>query len=546
MLWLLLVLGLIVAIVLAVLFLNRFYVKSGRDTALIRTGAGGRLVVIDGGCLALPILHKVDVIAMNTQRLDIARAGRQSLITEDRLRLDVEMEFHVRVIPTAEGIATAAQAFGARSLRGGELQRLIEGKLINAMQAVAAERTMEALHQGRAAFVNAVAALLAENLGESGLKLDAASLVHLDQTPFAALDENNVFNAVGMRKLAEIVSDNRKARARIEAEADIVVRETQLEQAQRRISLEQQHRESEIAQRQALQEREAESDAGIAQSRSDADRRIEAAKIAREAALKQAEIARDRSLREQEIEALHAVEFAEIDSAIRLAAKKADETRAAAESEKARAEVVLAQEHVQTQKDQAAAERSREIALMKAREASEVEKSRIKTQVDNLVAMAQAEANATELRAGAERARMLAESEGKSALIQAENGLSEPVIRMKLDMHRLDRLPEIATQMMKPVEKIKSIRINQIAGLGGNGGGGGGSGAGEGISGPFDQALQSILGMAVQLPAMRRIGEEIGLDMDVNLAGRVQESASRSAQRGTVSGGAPNQKTEDN
>ena len=90
-------------------------------------------------------------------------------------------------------------------------------------------------------------------------------------------------------------------------------------------------------------------------------------------------------------------------------------------------------------------------------------------------------------------------------------------------MHKLDRLPEIAAQMMKPVEKIDSIRINQIAGLGSNGGGGGGDGS------PFSQALESILGMSVQLPMMKKIGEEIGLDFDAPLAGRTADAAGRAA-----------------
>ena len=63
--------GLIVAIVViavAVAFLNRFYRKSTRDVALVRTGFGGQKVVLSGGCLALPFLHKVEEINISEQR----------------------------------------------------------------------------------------------------------------------------------------------------------------------------------------------------------------------------------------------------------------------------------------------------------------------------------------------------------------------------------------------------------------------------------------------------------------------------------------------
>jgi flotillin len=58
--WLLGIVVAIVVIAIVVVFLNRFYRKSTRDVALVRTGFGGQRIVISGGCLALPFLHKID------------------------------------------------------------------------------------------------------------------------------------------------------------------------------------------------------------------------------------------------------------------------------------------------------------------------------------------------------------------------------------------------------------------------------------------------------------------------------------------------------
>ena len=120
----------------------------------------------------------------------------------------------------------------------------------------------------------------------------------------------------------------------------------------------------------------------------------------------------------------------------------------------------------------------------------------------------------------AERARMEAEAAGRTALNKAENTLADAVIGMRLEERKLDRLPEIMAQMMKPVEKIDSIKINQISGAGGPGSDGG-------VDGAFGAAMDQILGMAVRLPAMKQMGEEIGIEFDSNLAGRTADYANR-------------------
>jgi hypothetical protein len=83
---------------------------------------------------------------------------------------------------------------------------------------------------------------------------------------------------------------------------------------------------------------------------------------------------------------------------------------------------------------------------------------------------------------------------------------------MKLEQYRLDRLPEIVSQMMKPAEKIESIRIHQITGFGGRSRNANAGTDGGGSKPPVNQVMDSILGMALQLPALKSIGDSIGMD----------------------------------
>ncbi len=521
--WLFSLIVLVVAIAVAVAFLNRFYRKTSRDTALIRTGFGGQKIVLSGGTLALPFLHKVDEVNMRTMRIEVSRTGSRSLITEDRMRVDVEFEFYLRVQPTVDGVATAAQAIGSKSLSPDGVRNLLEGRFIDAIQATAAALTMDSLHERRGEFVRSILDAVRDNLAHSGLQLESVSLTRMDQAAFAALDDNNAFNAVGLRKLAEIIATSKKKRAEIEADADVSVRQTQLEAIKQRLDLSRQEEEAQIAQRLEIEKLKATSEAETARARETSTSAAENARIEREKETRAAEIQKQRELRRLEIEGQLNSEVFKLDSAIKLSVKHAEEAKAQAQAERARTEIVLAQEHLQTERERAVAERSREMALKHEEERGEVETSKAKSETEVLLMTARAEASATTTRAEAQRIRLTAESEGTRAQIDAENSRSTELMRMQLEQYRIDRLPEIIGQMMKPAEKIDSIRIHQVTGLGGstnlgtNGSLPAGSG-GDGARPPMTQVMDSILGMALQLPALRSIGESIGVDLSSAIA----------------------------
>ena len=505
------IIGTVIVIAIGVAFMNQFYRKSTRDIALVRTGFGGQKVVLSGGCLALPFLHKVEEINMRTIRVEVKRMGERSPITTDRIRVDVELEFYVRVQPSVDGVATAAQAIGARALNPDGIRNMLEGRFVDALQSVAAAQTMDTLHEKRGEFVRRIGEQVRENLAQNGILLDSVSLTRLDQAPFTSLDENNVFNAVGMRQLAEIIATNKKRRTQIEAEAEVAVRETQLEATKRRLNLQQQEEQAQIAQQLEIEKTKATSSAESAKAREDAMIASENARIARERDTKAMELAKQRDLRKIEIESQLNSEVHKIDSAIRLAAKHVEEAKAQAEAERARSAVVLAQEHVQTERERAIAERSLEISLKRVQEEGQVETAKAETEAAVVIKRAQADSQAVRTRADSERLRLLAESEGTAARFAAENTRSDSLMKLELERYRLDKLPEIVSQMMKPVEKIDSIRIHQVSGLGGAPGTAGGN-ADSGTRPPINQVLDSILGMALQLPALKSIGESIGYD----------------------------------
>jgi uncharacterized membrane protein YqiK len=120
---------------------------------------------------------------MNTLRLEVKRAADQALITRDRMRVDVMAEFYVRVKPTAESIAQRPKRWVKNHVSSGT-QRLVEGKFVDSLRAVAAEMAMEELHEKRVDFVQKVQQVVSEDLFKNGLELETVSLTGLDQTSF--------------------------------------------------------------------------------------------------------------------------------------------------------------------------------------------------------------------------------------------------------------------------------------------------------------------------------------------------------------------------
>ena len=499
------------------LVLGRLYRRATREVSLVKTGAGGKKVIMDGGAIIVPLLHEVSPVNMKTLRLEVQRDGDGALITKDRMRVDVGVEFYVSVNATEEGIARAAQTLGDRTFYVDQLREMIEGKLVDGLRAVAAQMTMDELHENRSDFVQEVQNTVSEDLLKNGLELESVSLTALDQTPFEALDENNAFNAVGMRKLAEVIATSKKERAQIDADAEVSVRRAAMEAERLKLTIQRDEEEAKIAQVQEVETLRAAQEAEIAKRREEAEQQTQRARIAREESIRSAEIAKDRDL-----------QVAEQERQVIIAQKSEEESRARASADTARAEATKATEAVETARSVAEAERAKQIALIEAareaereathiRLAAQAEKDAAADRAEARREEAQAEADALNIRAEAKQNDMLAEAKGREAIVQAENALSQQIVEMKVALARLEAMPGIVAEMVKPAEKIDSIKIHQVSGL--NGSGGGSASQASGDKPVVNQALDSIMGMAVQMPALKKLGEELGLSVEDGVAG---------------------------
>src|SRR6202021_727807 len=224
----------LVVIVVVVYVVNWLYHRSSKEVSFVRTGFLGEQVVIDGGAFVLPFIHDFTPVNMNVLPTPITRSKQDAVITRDRMRIDIESDFYVRVRPTREAVSIAAATLGRRTLEPERLHALLSGKFVSAMRSVASEMTMEQMHEKRGEYVSRVKEAAAEALAQNGLELESVAITDLDQTDLEFFNPSNRFDAEGLTRLMEDIEAKRKLRNDIEQDSMIKIRTRNLEAERQR------------------------------------------------------------------------------------------------------------------------------------------------------------------------------------------------------------------------------------------------------------------------------------------------------------------------
>ena len=530
------------------LVMAKLYKRTTKRMAFVRTGSGGQKVVKDGGAVIIPILHEVIEVSMETLTVVVSRNKESALITQDKLRVDVEAEFYLRVKPDDEGIATAAQTLGTKTMTSNLLQELVQGKFIDALRSVAAKMDMNELHENRAVFVQRVQETLANDLTKNGLELETVSLTGLDQTAMEFFNPDNAFDAEGLKKLTEITEQRRKERNEIEKDAEIAIAQRNLEATQRTLQIAQEEasttaeREREIAEKQAEESKVAQ----LAQI--SAERETEEARIAKDQQIREAEISKDKAIETANIERAQTIEAAEIskqktiqlaeqDRAIAVAKKSEEQSKAKADAERARAEAVTETQTVLTAEATATAERAKQVAVIT--EKAEAEKvaagvlvraeSERKASEDRAAAVtiqAEAEASKVTTLAEAKAKDYKVEAAGKEALNAALAKIPQAERDMIIKQDLIAAMPSMIAEMAKPIGEIDSIRVLDMRGSPlGDIHGVMGSKVVDGANSVSNtdnlpaQVVDSLMKYRISMPLLAELAKEIGVDLSEGLGG---------------------------
>lgn len=517
----------VMAIVVIGIIISSLYIRSTRDKAYVRTGFGGKKVVLDGGAIILPVFHSYSWVSLSTLRLEVKRAESESLITRDRMRADITAEFYVRVKPDAENIALAAQTLGDRTNDADALKALVEAKFVDGLRSVAATMTLRDLQEQRAEFVKSVQAAVAHDLQSNGLELESVSLTRLDQTDIKHFNPNNSFDAEGLTALTKITEERKRERNQIVRDNEVEIATKDREAALRRLTIEREQRDAELTQERDIANKTAETRAEAAKAeqlarlaeetaRLDAERGIAERDAEARQAKETARIVAERGIAEREAEARKISETARIEAAIAVAQKTEEEQAARAKADEAKAGAITAEEQVTTAREVEIAERAKRIAVIAARKEAEQEATAITVKAEaerqaaeNVAAalqiQANAEAEAAKIRATGVIELGEAEARAERAKNEARNALAESIIEFELAKARVDIVPKALAEAMKPIEKISDIRIFSTGGFGSIGGK-----PGEQTGNPINDLSSQLLNFTAQKPILDEILTQAG------------------------------------
>ena len=533
---------LIIAIAVLWWILSKLYQRSTTEQSLVRTGFLGERVAISGGVLVIPVLHEVTRVNMNTLRIKVAHKDNEALITQDRLRVNVEADFYVRVNPKKESVAAAARTLGSRTAEIEDMSQLLQARFTDALRTAAAQQTMETLHENRGAFARRVSELASSGLEASGLEIDSVSISALDQAAREFFNPGNAFDAAGLTKLTAEIEERRKKRNEIERDAEVAVRRKNLAAEQQMLEIQKEEEYARLQQEREIAVRRAQQQSDIATESAEMQRDSQIAEVSAKQAVEKARLASERAIREDKLRLEQQVRQVEIDKSrviemaeterrktleiaqqateIEIANHSRERNAAIAQAEEIRAEAVKAEEAVVSAREIQRAERDKALALIAAArdvqargfatvQEAQAEQEAALRRAESIRILAQAESDAEALRREGLDKRNEVQARGRRALNEAENVMSAEAMQLRAKLAAIDQIETVVRESAKPLERISDIKIVHFDGLGKTGTDA--QAPGDAAASVSDQVMQSALKYKLQAPLVGALLDAAGI-----------------------------------
>jgi uncharacterized membrane protein YqiK len=445
---------------------SAFYQKVEQGTALIVNDLSAQPKVRFTGGLVIPVLYKAELMRISLITLQVDRRGKEGLICKDNMRADITVAFYLRVNETQGDVLRVAKAIGAgRASDRDAVDELFNAKFSEALKTVGKKFDFTELFEKRQEFRDEIVKIIGNDL--NGYVLEDVAIDYLEQTPKSLLDQNNILDAEGIRKITERTAAQNVVTNELEQNEKLAITKKNVEAREATLALERQQAEAEARQRReidTIQAREAaetarvreeqrliaeqarlESDEKIRIREQNVQREVEVAEQNRQRAVaievervararQLEEVTTDREVQLQGVERDKVVEVGKkdvanitreriaIDKTVTVEEERIKEVRVVSEAERAKQAQVLAAEGA------AQEEMVRRVKEAEAAEAAARHRAvEMTTMAQAKLDAASREADAKRLLAEAIRVEMAAPGLAEAAVREAEAGAIEKV-----------------------------------------------------------------------------------------------------------------------
>jgi uncharacterized membrane protein YqiK len=246
------------AVVLLVMLLgifglfSAFYVKVEQGTALIINDMSSQPKVRFTGSLIIPVLYKAELMRVSLITLQVDRRGKEGLICKDNMRADITVAFYLRVNETQADVLRVAKAIGAGRASDREaVDELFNAKFSEALKTVGKKFEFTELFEKRQEFRDEIVKIIGNDL--NGYVLEDVAIDYLEQTPKHLLDQNNILDAEGIRKITERTATQNVVTNELEQNQKLAITKKNVEAREATLALERQQAEAEARQKREIE-----------------------------------------------------------------------------------------------------------------------------------------------------------------------------------------------------------------------------------------------------------------------------------------------------
>lgn len=401
------VFGLGAAVVLLLVLFLASYKKAKPDEAIIITGLGKQKTIVGKAGFALPFLQRVDRLPLSLVQIDVKAVN---IPTSEFININIDAVANVQISDEPQLLSLAAKNFLNRG--PAYIEETVREVLEGNTREIIGQMELKSLVNKRDEFAQKVQENVTDDMARIGMKV-------INFTVQNFTDENGAIENLGVDNLAQIQKEAKIAKAN--AAKEVAVAEAKAQEAANKA-------------------------------------RVESAKL-------MSEQDRELAITEAENKAVQDTERAKAEAAFaiqeQLQKKEINKNQVDAETAKAERELELKERQIELKEREldASIKKQADADKYKIIQLAEAEKQRriLEAEAEKEVELRKAEAIKAkgEAAAAAIKAQKLAEAEGIAKLAEAQKKMGEASIVEMV----MDKLPEIATALAKPLEKVSNITM---------------------------------------------------------------------------------------